>query len=78
MNDDDYRDLSNKKSGSRLFQILISAVGERTRGESLISRFFLALLDLFQDIQDDWAYYTAFYVVRETGRYRSNYHQAAI
>ena len=69
MNDVDRRDLSKQNSGCHLFQILLNAASERTRGELLVSRFFLALLDLFHDIQDDWAHYTAFHVVRETGRY---------
>lgn len=52
-----------------MLTVLLKASKEPTRGENLISELFLALLDMFCDKENSWCHHTAFYVVREQGKY---------
>ena len=59
---------SGTSGSTSMLTVLLKASQEPCRREDLISKLFLALLDMFCDTENSWCHHTAFHVVRERGR----------
>lgn len=71
LNPAEYKQLTQSSiTGGILNHVLVQASQEETRGEDLISKLFLALLDMFFDTGNSWCHHTAFKVVRKYGMYK--------
>ena len=64
----DVHELSQSSAtGNMLGKVLLEASQQPSKGENLVAKLYLALLDMFHNTGDAWCHYAAFYVVMKQG-----------